>query len=167
MFNLDATNSSTNCNNFSTESSSNGFIGDAHTAHFPSASQPNVQNRPSTKIFQSFIETFCDVFFVSDSDQAALGLSENGYPLSNGSSESVFAPSSFSQIIPAEETSSVKDWQKQITLDLRNHLVSKLVKAIFPTPDPSAFQDRRLQDLINYARKVEREMFDSAENRVQ
>ncbi len=57
-----------------------------------------------------------------------------------------------------------KEWQRRVTQEMRNHLVQKIITALIPITDTGAMRDKRIINLANYARRVESETFEIANN---
>jgi len=62
------------------------------------------------------------------------------------------------------ERSINKEWQRRVTSEMRNHLVQKIITALIPITDTGAVRDKRIINLANYARRVENETFEIANN---
>jgi E1A/CREB-binding protein len=61
-----------------------------------------------------------------------------------------------------------KDWQRSVTLDLRNHLIHKLFRVFFsklPKLSLVAMLDKRMQNVVVFIREVESDSYEMANSK--
>jgi hypothetical protein len=96
-------------------------------------------------------------------------------PLKTPSTLAKLNQSTTSAVIPANPANTnisstsnpaliTKEWQRRVTPEMRNHLVQKIITALIPITDTGAMRDKRIINLANYARRVENETFEVANN---
>ncbi|GIY86414.1 CREB-binding protein [Caerostris darwini] len=66
------------------------------------------------------------------------------------------------QNMTIDDSVNVKDRRLSITMDLRRHLVQKIVQTIFPAVDFNTLKDSRMVSLVSYTEKVERDAYKNA-----
>ncbi|CAF3384931.1 unnamed protein product [Rotaria sp. Silwood2] len=57
-----------------------------------------------------------------------------------------------------------KEWQRCITQEMRHHLVQKIITTLTPITDTGTMDDERIIKLANYARRIESETYETANN---
>ena len=57
------------------------------------------------------------------------------------------------------------EWHENVNNELRGHLVGKIVRTLYPGNFCSAANEQGFKDIVEYARKVEKEMFEMANDR--
>ncbi|KAK0408688.1 hypothetical protein QR680_004100 [Steinernema hermaphroditum] len=66
---------------------------------------------------------------------------------------------------PPEPPSQPKEWQTEISNDLRCELAKKFMKAIFPSKDHADSEDEQMFQLVDFARTCESQIFSEAESK--
>jgi E1A/CREB-binding protein len=56
------------------------------------------------------------------------------------------------------------EWQRCITQEMRNYLIQKCINTLIPVADTDRIRDKRILNISNYARRVENEIFEMANN---
>ena len=57
-----------------------------------------------------------------------------------------------------------KHWHDSITVEMRVHLVKKFMQTIFSSKDQNIYNDPRLSNLANYAKRTESMMYEQAKD---
>jgi E1A/CREB-binding protein len=82
----------------------------------------------------------------------------------NNNNTNPTAPPTTTTTTTTTSTTINKEWQRRVTQEMRNHLVQKIITALIPITDTGAMRDKRIINLANYARRVESETFEIANN---
>lgn len=69
--------------------------------------------------------------------------------------------------VQALDVTITKEWQNTTTLDLRNHLVHKLIHIMVPASESTTTHDRNMNDLIAGAKKIEADLYAMANSRFE
>ncbi|CAG0903715.1 unnamed protein product [Darwinula stevensoni] len=67
--------------------------------------------------------------------------------------------------VAAASGRDAKEWQKSVTPECRNNFINDLVTETFPANDATAAFDERVQALVAFAQKVERDVYETANSR--
>ena len=59
----------------------------------------------------------------------------------------------------------LKEWHSSVTSECRKRLIHKFVIALFPTTDPRSLLDKRMDNLVEYAKNVEGNIYSAAKSR--
>ena len=127
----------------------------------PSSINMNTSEQQTQPDMQRAYQTLGLTF---DSSSNVMGLPANHNRLPNSTPNSIVSNAA---AISTNQNSNVptNHWHGSVSQELRTHLVQKIVQAILPSPDQHAAQDKRMNSLIQYAQKVENDMYKVAKSR--
>ena len=120
--------------------------------------QPQQQTADMQKAYQTLGLTY-------DSTSNAMGLPASFNRPLNSTPISLISNSAAIQNTNQNASSTNLSWQSQVSQELRLHLVQKIVSAIIPSSDLNTAQDKRMNSLVQYAQKVESDMYVIAKSR--
>ncbi|XP_039511163.1 histone acetyltransferase p300-like isoform X2 [Pimephales promelas] len=86
-------------------------------------------------------------------------------PVTSQPDAAAISNGNLSPSVPLLMPSMKKPWHQDVSQDLRNHLVHKVVQAIVPAPDPAVLLDSRFVNLVTYACNVEGKLCEFANSR--